>query len=103
MDKIIKQYGCFGIIKIVCKANKDDNYEVTNFQNELKGSIVKNEGRKVKKEAYILKLEYYLLTSKNIEKDCTIFLQGKNSNGNYRREKYMLKNKAKPLFTIIKE
>ena len=27
MDKIIKQYGCFGIIKIVCKANKDDNYE----------------------------------------------------------------------------
>lgn len=103
MDKIIKQYGCFGIIKIVCKANKDDNYEVTNFQNELKGSIVKNEGRKVKKEAYILKLEYYLLTSKNIEKDCTIFSQGKNSNGNYRREKYMLKNKAKPLFTIIKE
>lgn len=103
IDEIIEKYGCFGIIKIVCKANKDDDYEIINLQNKLKGSVARNEGRKVKKEAYILRLEYYLFTSKNIKEDCSIFSQGKNSNGNYRREKYMLKKQAKPLFTIIKE
>ena len=99
IDKSLEIYGKFGIIEVVCSSIDDSDYFITNFQNELKGSRKKNQGRKCKFGCILKEINYYeaLNTSNFI-----LFHQGKNSNGKPRNIKYLLEEKTPPSFSSKK-
>ena len=104
IEKAIENYGCFGVIILTLKYEKDDG-TLREYQRKLSKSKssyknVSGNHRTIKKSFQVISIDYYVITDVNQLKK---FNQGRNSNGKPRTYKYKIDmRKVEPAIHIEK-